>query len=112
MGEEEAVIICVPTSESHVENVTVEKCVCGIDVWLATTSISAVKSKGFSTYKTVCLNCAEKQMSEEQTVKTVMPTQEQVTELAAETGYSEDFMRREMEAIIKSHIIAARARLN
>ena len=78
-----AVVVCTPTSNPHVQNVSVEKCSeCGSDVWLAASTVTHAHNSGFKNLKLVCIKCVKLPSN----VVYQMPSDEQIAEIAKEKG--------------------------
>lgn len=108
LPDDAVVVLCVPTSEPHVEDVTVEHChFCKQDVWFAGSTRKQIQTDDFYL---VCTECWPKHIASHESFE--MPTDEQIREVAKQKGVDFDFAKARIHAIVKARNTAAKAEMN
>jgi hypothetical protein len=97
--DNDAVVVCNPTYiPNSIDNVTIRKCdFCGQDVWLSDSSKRYVPSD-VKLY-VACFQCAEPNMKKE---AVMMPSDEQIMEVATKAGIPFEDVKKKISGIIKS----------
>ena len=82
LKEDDAVVICMPTSGPHVEDVSIRQCdFCGTDVWFAKSTEAIVPEKHYL----MCLECVTANKVTEK-IAVAMPSDDQIRDIAKTTG--------------------------
>lgn len=104
-----AVVVCNTIDMPHVKNVSIKHCnLCGQAVWFADSTMKKVAEKPSATIYLTCTDCFRHLNDTE----VGMITEEQLHELAQETGMPIDDIRERIADFVRMHNIASKYQAN
>jgi hypothetical protein len=110
LPEDAVVVMCMPTSAPHVDDVTIEQChFCKQDIWFAASTRNQIRARTDDEYYLVCAECWPKHMPNG---VFQMPTDEQIREVAEQHGVDFESAKAQMRALIQATNLKTAAERN